>query len=57
MVRLAEAKYQLMHYPEKSVCEIAKACGFRSPSYFGKIFKDSTGLTPAQYRRSDYLGT
>lgn len=56
MVRLAEAKRQLIHYPEKSIRDIAASCGFRSPSYFGKVFKNTCGLTPDQYRRADYMG-
>jgi AraC-like DNA-binding protein/ligand-binding sensor protein len=30
--------------------EIASACGFEDQSWFSKIFKNSTGLTPGKYR-------
>ncbi len=33
-----------------TVAEIAIKCGFVSPSYFGKKFKEFTGTTPASYR-------
>jgi AraC-like DNA-binding protein len=27
------------------------ACGFRSQSHFGRVFRRATGMTPAEYRR------
>ena len=41
----------LEQYPEKKAYEIGKMCGFESPSYFGKNFREIVGLTPEQYRR------
>lgn len=35
----------------RSVCEIAIACGFQSASYFSYIFRKETGLVPQSYRR------
>ena len=32
-----------------------KQCGFDSPSYFGKCFKEATGYTPTEYR--SHLGS
>ena len=40
---LAEGKY--------SVTEIAYRCGMGSSSYFGKVFREEKGCTPAQYRK------
>lgn len=34
-----------------SVSEIAWACGFTDPGYFGRIFRKQTGLTPQAYRK------
>lgn len=34
-----------------SVSEIAWACGFTDPSYFSRIFRKQTGLTPQAYRK------
>ncbi len=32
--------------------EIQAACGFDSPSYFSRVFKNIIGLTPTEYRRN-----
>ena len=37
----------------KSVIEISEECGFSSPSYFGKVFRESMGCTPKEYRDKD----
>ncbi|MFA6961288.1 MAG: AraC family transcriptional regulator [Opitutaceae bacterium] len=34
-----------------SVSEIAWACGFTDPGYFGRIFRKQTGMTPQAYRK------
>lgn len=49
-LRISQARLLLERYPERSVSEIGKACGFNSASYFGKIFKQICGVTPHQYR-------
>ena len=33
-----------------SISEIAKRCGFEDQSWFSKIFRNNTGLTPGKYR-------
>lgn len=35
-----------------SVSEVSERCGFSSVSYFCRAFKDETGMTPLQYRKS-----
>jgi len=35
---------------KSSIAEIAYLCGFSSPAYFGKIFKEMLGKTPKMYR-------
>ena len=52
-VRIHRAKVLLMERPDAPLREIAEACGFRSLSYFGKVFREATGFTPQGYR----LGT
>lgn len=37
---------------DKTVTEISEACGFSSVGYFGKVFRQYTGLSPVQYRNS-----
>jgi len=41
----------------KSIIEISEECGFSSPSYFGKVFKESMGCTPKEYREKDTEGS
>ena len=40
----------LLANTSRAVSEIAYACGFCSPSYFGKLFKGQIGLSPKGYR-------
>lgn len=48
--RLFAAK-QLLSTSQKSVAEIAEACGFNDSSYFCAFFKKAAGMTPNQYRK------
>ena len=48
-VRIEEAA-RLLSNTDYSVMEIAIACGYKDQSYFTKVFKKLTGLTPKQYR-------
>lgn len=47
---IAEAKKYLTH-SEKSVKEISYGLGYQDSSYFGRIFKEQTGMSPIEYRR------
>lgn len=49
MVRIEESK-RLLANTDYSVVDIAVATGFMDQSYFSKVFKKYTGLTPKQYR-------
>ena len=49
MVRIEESK-RLLANTDYSVIDIAIAVGFEDQSYFSKVFKKYTGLTPKQYR-------
>ncbi len=49
-IRIAKSK-QFLRYSVTSVEEIGRLCGFDSPSYFGKRFREETGLSPREYRR------
>lgn len=51
LIRIGWARMFLEQYPDKKAYEIGQMCGFDSPSYFGKIFKDVVGMTPEAYRR------
>jgi AraC-like DNA-binding protein len=37
---------------QKSVAEIAHACGFYDHSAFTRAFRAATGMTPTQFRQS-----
>ena len=49
-VRINRAKYLLKHY-RQSVDEVAVACGFSESSYFCRVFRNVTRLTPTTYRQ------
>lgn len=48
-VRVEESK-RLLSNTDYSILDIAIACGFEDQSYFTKVFKKYTGMTPKQYR-------
>ena len=50
-VRISEAK-EMLTTTDDPVTEIAEKCGFDSGSYFSKIFKQYTSLTPTEYRKA-----
>jgi len=49
MVRIEESK-RLLANTDFSIIDIAIAIGFEDQSYFSKVFKKYTGLTPKQFR-------
>ena len=49
--RLYHARVMLLQ-TNLSVKSIAFSCGFNTPSYFIKCFKESFGQTPAEYRET-----
>jgi transcriptional regulator GlxA family with amidase domain len=48
-VRINRAKYLLKNY-RQSLDEVATACGFSDASYFCRVFRRLTRLTPSGYR-------
>lgn len=42
---------QLMQDPRKSLKQIAAACGFSDPLYFSRVFRQTYGMPPSEYRR------
>jgi len=49
LVRIEESK-RLLSNTDYSIIDIAIAVGFEDQSYFSKVFKKYTGLTPTSYR-------
>ncbi|HUG19416.1 MAG TPA: AraC family transcriptional regulator [Planctomycetaceae bacterium] len=47
--RIAAAS-QMLRDPERSVAEIAHACGFYDHSAFTRAFRTATGVTPSEFR-------
>lgn len=50
-IRIMNACVMLNRFPEKTIAEISKQCGFESPSYFGSVFRKYQGMTPDTYRK------
>ena len=49
-MRIARAK-QLMSQTELPLSSISAKCGFKSPHYFSRIFKNFEGVSPQEYRK------
>ena len=49
--RIQAAKY-LLEYTDKKVYEISSEVGYQTSQYFSKIFRQSTNMTPSQYREA-----
>lgn len=49
-LRLEESK-QILETTDLPVEAVANEVGYEDPSYFGRLFKRTVGLTPAQYRK------
>ena len=41
---------QLLTNTQKTIAEVAYACGFTDPKYFSRCFKQSTGQSPTEYK-------
>jgi two-component system response regulator YesN len=51
-VRIDKAK-ELLCGTQLKLYEIAEKTGYSDPKYFSKVFREATGLTPAEYRKND----
>ena len=51
IVRIKNAK-QLLRDTKKPIHQVADECGFNDSNYFSTVFKDATGLSPLEYRRT-----
>ncbi len=49
--RIRMAAQMLLH-TDQSISLISDFCGFQSNSYFGKVFRNRTGKTPFEYRKT-----
>ena len=53
--RLERAK-RLLEQDYMKITEIAEKCGYANANYFAKVFRDSVGMTPVEYRESCAAG-
>lgn len=51
-IKLSKSAEWLIASPELSISEISWRCGFATPGYFGKCFKNRYHLTPGEYRNN-----
>lgn len=49
--RLIQSASMLTEYPDKNISIIAEECGFDSPAYYAKKFKEFYLCTPREYRQ------
>ena len=54
LLREARIKHacQLLRQTDKSIAEVAYACGFADPKYFSRCFKQSAGMSPTEYKNA-----
>ena len=50
-LRIEEAQRVLKAHPDWSVESVADYCGFNNRKYFHEVFRQHTGMTPANYQR------
>jgi len=49
--RLGEQAKELLVSTDKRIREISKFVGFDNPKQFGKVFRESEGITAMEYRQ------
>lgn len=49
-IRITRAKHYLTHNPELSIRQIGELVGYPDQSYFSRIFKKQTGVSPFDFR-------
>ena len=49
-IRISKAK-DLLQIPSLNISEVASLTGYQNPLYFSRIFKQSTGLSPLEYKK------
>jgi AraC-like DNA-binding protein len=49
--RIAKAKEMLRNHHNDNISHIAYQCGYQDVSYFSRLFKKITGITPGTYRQ------
>lgn len=54
-IREARLKHacNMLKNTQASIAEVAYACGFSDPKYFSRVFRQSVGVSPSQYRSGE----
>lgn len=55
--RLKQAMHQLQLFPELTNQEVGSRCGFENASHFSRFFKQTTGVTPRDFRKLNTMKT
>lgn len=50
-LRIKRARQLLSENPELTASEVGYRCGFNSPQYFSRVFKDNVGQSPLDFRK------
>ena len=53
-VRMEKAK-RMLSSNDLPIGDIAMQCGFEDAGYFSRVFKQTFGMTPSQYRKKPHL--
>jgi two-component system response regulator YesN len=51
-IRMEKAKLLLLN-PNLRICDVADAVGYQDEKYFSKVFKKTSGCSPAEYRKEE----
>lgn len=54
-IRMKEAK-RLLEKTDKKIIEVSNAVGYENEKHFMKIFKNTTGVSPTEYRKNAQIG-
>lgn len=49
-LRIEKAAAQLIHFPQKTITEIALDCGFSGSAAFARVFKENYGISASEWR-------
>lgn len=52
--RLKSAATLLQRYPDLPIAEVSDRCGFNTPAYFSRCFKNQYGCSPLSYQKGNH---
>lgn len=54
--KIGMAKELLTAHPDLILEDVSSMCGYRDTSYFIRVFKKQTGMSPGEYRAAENIG-